>query len=157
MSDNPMTKVNGVHVVYGLIGETVSNSEMIATDKKYKFATRRNCSYNPFGKKDTRLYLPVLMELFLNFGSAVSFGVPTPSTNSLFVGFDFFLNLLDRLDDFRTIFSPGAARSAASIASVAIVSPPESESAFAFRARFVGDSPSFRRLRLNQRSAVARW
>ena len=105
--------------MYGLIGETVSNNEMIATDKKYKFATRRNCSYNPFGKNDARLYFPVLMELSLNFGSAVSFGVPTPSTNSLFAGFDFFFNLLDRLDDFRTsplagAGVPGAARSAAS-------------------------------------------
>lgn len=61
MSESPITSTNGVQVVYGSIGETVSNTEMIATDKKYKFATRRNCSYNPFGTKVTALYFPVLI------------------------------------------------------------------------------------------------
>ena len=40
--------------------------QMIATDKKYRFATRRNCSYRPFGKNVAGLYFPVLIELLLN-------------------------------------------------------------------------------------------
>ena len=34
---------------------------MIATERKYMFATRRNCSYSAFGKKVKRVYLPVLI------------------------------------------------------------------------------------------------
>ena len=59
---------------------------MIATDKKYRFATRRNCSYRPFGKNVAGLYFPVLIELLLNryaIGrSFVSFGLSAPRTRA---------------------------------------------------------------------------
>jgi hypothetical protein len=80
--------------VYGWIGETVGKSEITATDKKYRFATRRNCSYSPFGAKVTTLYFPVQMELSLHLNSFAksfpSFGSPAPSTNLRAVGFALF-------------------------------------------------------------------
>ena len=62
-----MINVNGTHIVYGLIGEMLSNHDIVATDKKYMFATLRNCSYRPFGRNVITLYFDVDMELLLNF------------------------------------------------------------------------------------------
>ena len=62
-----MINVNGTHIVYGLIGEMLSKHDIVATDKKYMFATLRNCSYKPFGRKVITLYFDVDMELLLNF------------------------------------------------------------------------------------------
>ena len=62
-----MINVNGTHIVYGLIGEMLSKHDIVATDKKYMFATLRNCSYKPFGKNVITLYFDVDMELLLNF------------------------------------------------------------------------------------------
>ena len=65
-----MINVNGTHIVYGLIGEMLSKHEIVATDKKYKFATLRNCSYKPFGRNVATLYFDVDIELLLNFNAA---------------------------------------------------------------------------------------
>jgi hypothetical protein len=65
-----MINVSGTHIVYGLIGEMLSKHEIVATDKKYKFATLRNCSYKPFGRNVTTLYFDVDIELLLNFNAA---------------------------------------------------------------------------------------
>jgi|TARA_B100001113_G_scaffold208096_1_gene170592 hypothetical protein len=62
-----MINVNGTHIVYGLIGEMLSKHDIVATDKKYMFATLRNCSYKPFGRNVITLYFDVDMELLLNF------------------------------------------------------------------------------------------
>ena len=62
-----MINVNGTHIVYGLIGEMLSKHDIVATDKKYMFATLRNCSYKPFGKNVITLYFDVDMVLLLNF------------------------------------------------------------------------------------------
>ena len=62
-----MINVNGTHIVYGLIGEMLSKHDIVATDKKYMFATLRNCSYRPFGRNVITLYFDVDMELLLNF------------------------------------------------------------------------------------------
>ena len=62
-----MINVNGTHIVYGLIGEMLSKHDIVATDKKYMFATLRNCSYKPFGRNVITLYFDVDMELPLNF------------------------------------------------------------------------------------------
>ena len=62
-----MINVNGTHFVYGLIGEMLSKHDIVATDKKYMFATLRNCSYKPFGRNVITLYFDVDMELLLNF------------------------------------------------------------------------------------------
>ena len=62
-----MINVNGTHIVYGLIGEMLSKHDIVATDKKYMFATLRNCSYRPFGRNVITLYFDVDMELPLNF------------------------------------------------------------------------------------------
>jgi len=67
---NVMINVNGTHIVYGLIGEMLSKHEIVATDKKYKFATLRNCSYKPLGRNVTTLYFDVDIELLLNFNGA---------------------------------------------------------------------------------------
>ena len=67
---NVMINVSGTHIVYGLIGEMLSKHEIVATDKKYKFATLRNCSYKPFGRNVTTLYFDVDIELLLNFNGA---------------------------------------------------------------------------------------
>ena len=64
---NVMINVNGTHIVYGLIGEMLSKHDIVATDKKYMFATLRNCSYKPFGRNVITLYFDVDMELLLNF------------------------------------------------------------------------------------------
>jgi hypothetical protein len=65
-----MINVSGTHIVYGLIGEMLSKHEIVATDKKYKFATLRNCSYKPLGRNVTTLYFDVDIELLLNFNGA---------------------------------------------------------------------------------------
>ena len=62
-----MINVNGTYIVYGLIGEMLSKHDIVATDKKYMFATLRNCSYKPFGRNVITLYFDVDMELLLNF------------------------------------------------------------------------------------------
>jgi hypothetical protein len=67
---NVMINVSGTHIVYGLIGEMLSKHEIVATDKKYKFATLRNCSYKPLGRNVTTLYFDVDIELLLNFNGA---------------------------------------------------------------------------------------
>ena len=64
---NVMINVSGTHIVYGLIGEMLSKHDIVATDKKYMFATLRNCSYRPFGRNVITLYFDVDMELLLNF------------------------------------------------------------------------------------------
>ena len=64
--DRPTTSTSGDQMVYGWIGEMIGKSEMMATERKYRFAILRNCSYRPFGKNVMGEYLPVEMALPLN-------------------------------------------------------------------------------------------